>query len=110
MWQREVKAPSERELTASRITRLTQSITEKNRMDLFRRRAARMSKDELCAVDSTSISTYGFNLVDIRWGKNKERLPLRQTIEVVVYSLTSHMPIFYKELPGNMPDDRIDND
>lgn len=106
MWQREVKAPSERELTASRITRLTQSITEKNRMDLFRCRAARMSKDELCAVDSTSISTYGFNLVDIRWGKNKERLPLRQTIEVVVYSLTSHMPIFYKELPGNMPDCR----
>jgi len=103
MWQREVKAPSERELTASRITRPTQSITEKNRMDLFRCRAARMSKDELCAVDSTSISTYGFNLVDIRWGKNKERLPLRQTIEVVVYSLTSHMPIFYKELPGNMP-------
>lgn len=40
MWQREVKAPSERELTASRITRLTQSITEKNRMDLFRCRAA----------------------------------------------------------------------
>lgn len=83
MWQREVKAPSERELTASRITRRTQSITEKNRMDLFRRRAARMSKDELCAVDSTSISIYGFNLVDIRWGKNKERMPLRQTIEAV---------------------------
>ena len=106
MWQREVKTPSERELTASRITRLTQSVTEQNRMDLFRCRAARMDKDELCAVDSTSMSTYGFNLVDIRWGKNKERLPLRQTIEVVVYSLTSHMPIFYKELPGNMPDCR----
>ena len=27
-------------------------------------------------------------------------------IEVVVYSLTSHMPIFYKELPGNKPDCR----
>lgn len=40
MWQREVKAPSERELTASRITRPTQSFTEKNRMDLFRCRAA----------------------------------------------------------------------
>ena len=25
-------------------------------------------------------------------------------IEVVVYSLTSHIPIYYKELPGNMPD------
>ena len=105
-WQREVKAPSERRLTSTAITRLAQSITEQNRMDLFRQRAKRVGKDELCAVDSTSISTYGFNLVDIRWGKNKERLPLRQTVEVIVYSLTSHMPIYYLELPGNMPDSR----
>ena len=75
-------------------------------MDLFRCRAKRVGKDELCAVDSTSMSTYGFNLVDIRWGKNKEHLPLRQTLDIVVYSLTSHMPIYYKELPGNMPDCR----
>ena len=105
-WQREVKAPSERRLTSTAITRLAQSITEQNRMDLSRQRARRVGKDELCAVDSTSISTYGFNLVDIRWGKNKERLPLRQTVEVIVYSLTSHMPIYYLELPGNMPDSR----
>ena len=105
-WQREVKAPSERRLTSVAVTRLTQDITEQNRMDLFRFRAARMGREELCAVDTTSISTYGFNLVDIRWGKNKERLPLRQTVEAVVYSLTSHMPIYYKELPGNMPDSR----
>lgn len=105
-WQREVKSPSEKDLTSTRITRLTQEITEQNRMDLFKCRAARVNKDELCAVDSTSISTYGFNLVDIRWGRNKEHLPLRQTVEVVVYSLTSHMPIYYKELPGNMPDCR----
>jgi len=105
-WQREVKAPSERDLNSVNITRLTQSISAQNRMDLFRCRAARLGKDELCAVDSTSMSTYGFNLVDIRWGRNKEHLPLRQTIEVVVYSLTTHMPIYYKELPGNMPDVR----
>ena len=42
MWQREVKSPSEQELTSPKITRLTQSITEKNRMDLFRYRAARV--------------------------------------------------------------------
>lgn len=105
-WQREVKAPSGRKLTSKAVTLLTQSITEQNRMDLFRQRAKRVDKDELCAVDSTSISTYGFNLVDIRWGKNKDHLPLRQTLEVIVYSLTSHMPIYYLELPGNMPDSR----
>lgn len=105
-WQREVRTPTDISLTSKAVTMLTQSITEQNRMDLFRLRAARVGRDELCAVDSTSISSYGFNLVDIRWGRNKERLPLRQTTEVVVYSLTSHMPIFYLELPGNMPDSR----
>ena len=105
-WQKEVKAPTDIAMTPKAVTLLTQSITEQNRMDLFRMRAARVGKDELCAVDSTSISTYGFNLVDIRWGRNKEHLPLRQTVEVVVYSITSHMPIFYLELPGNMPDSR----
>lgn len=63
-WQREVKAPSRRKLTSTMVTRLTQDITEQNRMDLFRSRAARMGKEELCAVDSTSVSTYGFHLVD----------------------------------------------
>ena len=105
-WQREVKTPSVHTLTSSSITRLAQGITEQNRMDLFRLRAKRMSKDEYCAVDSTSVSTYGFHLVDIRWGHNKEHLPLKQTLEVIVYSLTSHLPIYYLELPGNEPDSR----
>lgn len=105
-WQRVAKTPSVRTLTSSGITRLSQSITEQNRMDLFRLRARRMNKNEYCAVDSTSVSTYGFHLVDIRWGHNKEHLPLKQTLEVIVYSLTSHLPIYYLELPGNMPDSR----
>ena len=57
-WQRAAKSPSSRELTPTEITRLTQSITEQHRMDLLKLRAARLGKDELCAVDSTSRSAY----------------------------------------------------
>jgi hypothetical protein len=105
-WQRAAKSPSSRELTPKAITLLTQSITEQHRMDLLRLRAARLGKDELCAVDSTSRSAYGGGLADIHWGKNKERLPLEQTTEVVVYTLSSHMPVYYRTFPGNMPDSR----
>jgi hypothetical protein len=105
-WQDVAASPSRRELTPTEITRLTQSITEQHRMDLLRLRAARLQKDELCAVDSTSRSAYGGGLADIHWGKNKERLPLEQTAEVVVYTLASHMPIYYRTFPGNMPDSR----
>jgi len=105
-WQKVAKSPSSRELTPKAITLLTQSITEQHRMDLLRLRAARLGKDELCAVDSTSRSAYGDSLADIHWGKNKNRLPLEQTTEVVVYTLSSHMPVYYRTFPGNMPDSR----
>jgi len=105
-WQRVAGAPSSRELTPTEITRLTQSITERHRMDLLRLRASRLQKDELCAVDSTSRSAYGDSLADIRWGKSRERLPLEQTTEVVVYTLSSHLPVYYRTFPGNMPDSR----
>ena len=105
-WQKVAGAPSSRSLTPKAITLLTQSITEQNRMDLLRCRANRLEKDELCAVDSTSRSAYGSSLADIHWGKNKDNLPLEQTTEVVVYTLSSHMPVYYRTFPGNMPDSR----
>ena len=105
-WQRIAKTPSSHPLTAAYITRLTQSITEKHRMALMRLRARRLKKDSLCAVDSTSRCTYGSSLADARWGKNKEGLPLRSTSEVVVYTVSEHMPVYYRTFPGNMPDVR----
>jgi hypothetical protein len=105
-WQQIVDAPSSRTLTPTEITRLTQHITERHRMGFLKLRAARVGMDELCAVDSTTRSAYGDSLADIRWGNNKDHLPLPQTSEVVVYTLTSHQPIYYRTFPGNMPDVR----
>ena len=53
-WQRYTKTPSAREMSPGDITRLTQSITEKDRQALLRLRSERIGKMELCAVDSTS--------------------------------------------------------
>jgi len=39
-------------------------------------------------------------------GENKEGLPLEQTTEVVVYTLSGHMPVYYRTFPGNMPGSR----
>ena len=43
---------------------------------------------------------------DIHYGKSKDKLPLPQTMEVVVYTLNGHMPVYYRTLPGNTPDSR----
>lgn len=105
-WQRIEKSPSKRTLAPCDITRLAQSITEKHRMELLRLRAARLGKEEMCCVDSTSRTAYGESLADIRWGHNKEGLALPQTLEVVIYTLNEHMPVYYRTFPGNMPDSR----
>jgi len=105
-WQRIERAPFQKELTPSDITHLTQRITEQERMSLFRLRAARLGKNAVCAVDSTTRSAYGDALADIRWGKNKEGIHLPQTSEVVVYSIDDHMPVYYRTFPGNVPDSR----
>lgn len=105
-WQRVAKPPYAKPLTSPYITKLTQMITEQNRMDLLRLRAARLKDNELCAVDSTSRSAWGDSLADICYGKNKDHLPLPQTLEVVVYTLDSHMPVYYRTFAGNTPDSR----
>ena len=58
-WQRIARVPYERELTSPYITKLTQSITENDRISLLKLRAARLGAEELCAVDSTSRSAWG---------------------------------------------------
>jgi transposase len=75
-------------------------------MELLALRAAKLGNKEICAVDSTTRSAFGNSLADTRWGKNKENIKLQQTTEVVVYSLPSHEPVYYKTFPGNMPDCR----
>ncbi len=105
-WQRIAKTPYAKLLTSPCITLLTQKITEQNRMDLLKLRAARLRSNELCAVDSTSRSAWGDSLSDIRYGKNKDHLPLAQTLEVVMYTLEGHMPVYYRTFAGNTPDSR----
>lgn len=105
-WQRLVKAPYDKPLDPPSITHLTQRITEADRMELIRLRIGRLGSDDCIAVDSTSRSTYGESLADIRWGKNKEGIRLPQTNDVVAYALKDHTPVYYRSLPGNMPDCR----
>ena len=105
-WQRIVKAPSSRALSPSAITRLTQAIGESHRMALIQHRLSRVGADDVLALDSTTRSAYGSTLANIKWGKNKEGVKLPQTVEVVVYSLDAHEPVYYNTFPGNINDHR----
>ena len=105
-WQSYTKTPSTRTLSPSFITRFTQSITDHHRMSFLKLRFARQKPKAVLACDSTTRSAYGRCLADIRWGKNKDNEELQNTLEVVVYSLDTHEPIYYRTFGGNENDSR----
>lgn len=105
-WQAYTKTPSRHELSPAYITRFTQSITDNHRMNFLKLRIARQGEKALVACDSTTRSAYGRCLADIRWGNNKDNCELQNTLEVVVYSLTNHEPIYYRTFAGNENDAR----
>ena len=103
-WQNTHETLLEYPLPAPAITRLTQSITDNDRMNLIQRRVSRLPKGASLDCDSTTRSAWGKCLADIHWGKNKDNEKLRNTLEVVVYSITTHQPIYYRSFAGNTSD------
>ena len=103
-WQRSVKVPATNELTPSRVTRLTQSVTHAQVMEFFSLRVARQPGGAFYACDSTTRTAWGTHVAEIRYGRNKDNRD--RALEVVVYSLTAHEPVYYRTFPGNMPDAR----
>ena len=98
--------PSVHPLSPSFITRFTQNIHDSHRMNFLKLRIRRQSGKALVACDSTTRSAYGRCLADIRWGNNKDNDALRNTLEVVVYSIDTHEPIYYRTFAGNESDSR----
>lgn len=103
-WQNTNKTLLDYPLKPYAITRLAQSISDDDRMNLIRMRLERIPDGAHLDCDSTSRSAWGKCLADIRWGKNKDNPKLKNTVEVVVYSLTTHEPVYYRSFPGNTSD------
>ena len=99
-WQKTHKTSIDYHLTSSSITRISQTITDNDRMRLIKLRLQRQPKNAIVDCDSTTRSAWGKCLVDIRWGKNKDNPKLKNTTDVIVYSLTTHEPIYYRLFPG----------
>lgn len=98
--------PTKKTLDPAKITRLTQSLTEQHKQDLFSYRQARITEDSWIAIDSTSFSVYSRHLANSRFGKNKEHDHLPQVNLLVLYDVSSGMPVYYRVLPGNITDAR----
>ena len=103
-WQQCTKTMSLEALTPPRITNFTKRIQERHRMSFIKLRVEKQPKEAVLACDSTTRSAWGSHIAEIRWGNNKDNADLANTVEVVVYSVSSHQPIYYRSFAGNISD------
>lgn len=105
-WQRVEWYPCTKALTPSTVTRITQAISEDDKQALFALRKKRMVHASWCGIDSTSYSYFGHSIADSKFGHNKEHDKLPQVNQLVMYNMTKSMPVYYRRMPGNIPDTR----
>ena len=107
-WQEVEWYPAVGRLTPKAITKLLQTITEADRVAFMNLRKARLGKEAVGAVDSTTRGSRGRsqNLPDVPLGKSKEGTFEMQTTEIVVYGLDTHEQVYYKTVPRNVPDSK----
>jgi transposase len=67
-------------------------------------RSARIGESGYWFYDTTSISSYSQRLRCVKWGRNKDRVPLAQLNLAVLLDDRSGMPFYIRRLPGNISD------
>lgn len=103
-WGATHKHPFGMDIPSQRISEMFGMISEDAKLEYFKRQAKRRSEKEYLAFDTTSISTYSELLKQAKYGKNKEGDPLPQINLAMLYGESSMLPVYYRKLPGNIPD------
>lgn len=98
-----LELPSDIDLSSPRLSELTHSIgTAHDCMDeFFRRRIS--SADEELIFDLKSESTYSLKNTNAEWGRNKDRVPLKQ-INIGLVTDRHGRPLMFRTYPGSVAD------
>jgi len=103
-WGATHKHPFNEDIPSQRMSELFSKISEDKKLEYFRKQAKRRSEKEYLAFDTTSISSYSELLKQVKYGKNKEDEDLPQINLAMLCGERSMLPVYYRKLPGNIPD------
>ena len=92
------------EFPDQRISELFASVSENAKMRFFALQSKRRLEREYLAYDTTSISSYSELIRQVRYGYNKDGESLPQVNLALVFGENSMLPVYYRKLPGNIPD------
>jgi hypothetical protein len=102
-WSRTHVHPFGQEMASQRISELFGAIGQPVQEAYFKARAKRAS-GQYWFYDTTSISSYSECIESVRWGRNKDLAPLPQLNVAAVLDAWSGLPVWYKDIAGNISD------
>ena len=105
-WKNSNAVPFTESLTSQRISELLERITPSLQQDFFGRWIASNKQDEYYALDITSVSSYSEFIEFVRWGYNRDGDDLPQINLLMITGENSHMPLYYRIIPGSIKDVR----
>ena len=103
-WQRAFSSPYEEKLTSQRVSELITRITPSLQQNFFSMWAGLNRQDSYYAMDITSVSSYSEFIEFVRWGHNRDDEDLPQINLLMLTGVESHMPIYYRIIPGSIKD------
>ncbi len=103
-WQRAFSSPYEEKLTSQRISELITRITPSLQQNFFSMWAGLSRQDSYYAMDMTSVSSYSEFIEFVRWGYDRDDEDLPQINLLMLTGVESHMPIYYRIIPGSIKD------
>lgn len=103
-WSAANQTPFDNILTSQRVSDLLIRITGKAQLDFFAKWIQSNRNGEYYALDITSVSSYSETIDFLRYGYNRDKEKLPQINILMVTSEASHIPLFYRVLPGSIKD------
>lgn len=93
-------------LSGSSTARLTESTGSDlmGRSAFFREWIKQRKFPKALIHDTTSVSSYGEKISMVEWGYNRDKEKLPQVNFALVYAAKDQLPLFYRLIPGSIPD------
>jgi transposase len=103
-WDHDHYHPHGKNISSQRISDLLIAISEKSKLELFRRQSQRRLEDGYLAYDTTSVSSTSKTIKIVSYGVNKDDDKLPQINLALLFGQVSGLPVYYRILPGNITD------
>ena len=103
-WSEQAVTPYGGTLPSQRISELLKRITPSLTQDFFTAWINHNRQDEYYCMDITSVSSYSEQNEFVSYGYNRDKEKLPQINLLMVSGQTSHIPLFFRPMPGSIHD------